>query len=187
MIRYALKCAEGHSFESWFQSAEAYDKLSTAGMVSCAICGCTSVEKAIMAPRVRPSRVVEARSATAPAADANATVPGPSVTPVPETNVQAAAGQASSAVPGAEQAAATTNLSAPSSDLEKAVAELRKQVEANSDYVGRNFAKEARAMHLGDAPNRAIHGEANPEEAKSLIEDGVQVVPLPFLPSRKTN
>ena len=54
MIRYALKCAEGHSFESWFQSASAYDKLAAAGMVTCAVCGSSSVEKAIMAPRVRP-------------------------------------------------------------------------------------------------------------------------------------
>ena len=42
-------------------------------------------------------------------------------------------------------------------------------------------------MHLGDSPERAIHGEAKPEEAKALIEEGVPVVPLPFLPNRKTN
>ena len=185
MIRYALKCAEGHSFESWFQSAEAYDKLATAGLVSCAICGSTSVEKAIMAPRVRPSRVLEARAEAAPQ------VPALSQQALPQQHSSTGA----AATPGlaaAEQVAgapeqASANLSTPSSELEQAVAELRKQVEANSDYVGGNFAEEARAMHLGDAPNRAIHGEAKPEEAKSLIEDGVPVVPLPFLPSRKTN
>jgi hypothetical protein len=71
--------------------------------------------------------------------------------------------------------------------LERAVSELRKQVEANSSYVGGKFAQEARAMHLGDAPERAIHGEAKPEEARALLEEGVPLVPLPFLSSRKTN
>jgi hypothetical protein len=70
---------------------------------------------------------------------------------------------------------------------EQAVAEMRKQVEENSEYVGTNFATEARSMHLGDAPERAIFGETKPEEAKSLIEDGIPVAPLPFVPKRKSN
>jgi hypothetical protein len=52
MIRYALKCAEDHRFESWFQSASAFDTLSRGGHVACPVCGRTDVEKAIMAPRV---------------------------------------------------------------------------------------------------------------------------------------
>lgn len=52
MIRYALKCAEGHAFESWFQSAAAFDTLSARGLVSCIACGGTRVEKALMAPKV---------------------------------------------------------------------------------------------------------------------------------------
>ncbi len=64
---------------------------------------------------------------------------------------------------------------------------LRKHVEANSDYVGMNFATEARAMHLGDAPERPIHGEAKIAEARALIEEGVPVAPLPFLPRNRTN
>ena len=65
--------------------------------------------------------------------------------------------------------------------------ELRENVEANSEDVGSNFAKEARAMHDGTAPERSIYGEAKIEDAKALIEDGVPVVPLPFGPNRKTN
>ena len=60
MIRYTLKCEQDHSFDSWFQSAQAYDKLMTAGLVTCAVCGALGVEKAIMAPRVRPARTVAA-------------------------------------------------------------------------------------------------------------------------------
>ena len=64
---------------------------------------------------------------------------------------------------------------------------MKKQVEDNSDYVGMSFASEARAMHDGDAPARAIYGEAGIEDAKALLEDGIPVLPLPFLPGRKSN
>ena len=70
---------------------------------------------------------------------------------------------------------------------EAALAELRRKVEENSEYVGVNFVAEARAMHAGDAPERSIYGEARPEEAIALLEEGVPVAPLPFLPTRKTN
>lgn len=149
MIRYALKCADGHSFESWFQSADAFDTLAKRGMVGCAVCGTASVEKALMAPGI----AAEAKSE----AEAKAEAP------------------------------ARGSLTTPSSPVEKALAELRRKVEENSDYVGMNFAAEARAMHEGAAPRRSIHGEAKPEEARKLIEDGVPVAPLPFLPQRKAN
>lgn len=146
MIQYTLKCNHEHRFDSWFQSAEAFDKLKASGMVTCAVCGCTEVEKAMMAPRVRTAR-----------------------TAAPQTDE------------------AKTQLTEPATAAENALADLRTHLEKNSDYVGQSFAQEARAMHLGDAPVRAIHGEAKPEEAKSLLEDGIPVAPLPFLPGRKTN
>ena len=135
MIRYDLKCAKGHRFESWFGSSADYDKLKNAGLVSCAVCGEASVEKAIMAPRVVKS-----------------------VSP----------------------------LSAPASPAEQAVKELRKKIEDNADNVGTNFAAEARAMHDGEAPERPIYGEAKIEDAKSLIDDGIPVAPLPW-GNKKTN
>jgi len=67
------------------------------------------------------------------------------------------------------------------------LAALRDKVEANSDYVGKGFVKEARDMHDGLVPERPIYGEANLKEAKKLVEDGIPVVPLPFMPRKKTN
>lgn len=78
-------------------------------------------------------------------------------------------------------------LAEPRDPRETALADLRRQVEENSDYVGMSFASEARAIHEGRSPERAIHGEAKWEEARSLLEDGIPVAPLPFLPARKTN
>ncbi len=78
-------------------------------------------------------------------------------------------------------------LTTPRDPREAALAELRAQVEANSDYVGLSFAAEARAMHEGRVPERAIYGEAKLEDARQLLEDGVPVAPLPWMPARKTN
>ncbi len=50
MIRYALACEKGHSFESWFQNSAAYDKQAKRALVTCPVCGSAKVEKAIMAP-----------------------------------------------------------------------------------------------------------------------------------------
>ena len=78
-------------------------------------------------------------------------------------------------------------LSTPATPAEQMIAEMREKVESNSEYVGSEFAKKARAMHNGDAPETSIYGEANLEEAKKLVEDGVPVLPLPFRPSGKDN
>jgi hypothetical protein len=78
-------------------------------------------------------------------------------------------------------------LSDPASEVEVALAALKKQIEENSEYVGLNFVTEARRIHDGDAPERAIHGEARPDEARKMIEDGLPVAPLPFVPGRKVN
>ncbi len=73
-------------------------------------------------------------------------------------------------------------------DAEKTPLEqLRDQIETGSDYVGLRFADEARAMHEGRSAARPIYGEARPEEARALIEEGVPIAPLPFIPKRQTN
>jgi hypothetical protein len=62
------------------------------------------------------------------------------------------------------------------------VREIRKHVEANAEYVGDRFAEEARKIHYEEAEHRGIYGEASPDEAKALIEEGIAVHPLPRLP-----
>ncbi|MBR2574808.1 MAG: DUF1178 family protein [Loktanella sp.] len=71
--------------------------------------------------------------------------------------------------------------------VENQVAALRKKIESSADYVGTAFAKEARAMHDGLVPDRPIYGEANLAEARQLAEDGIPVMPLPFIPAKKAH
>lgn len=160
MIRYTLKCENDHSFESWFKSSDAFETLQSAKMNGCPVCGSADTRKSLMAPQVTTAR----KKAAKPAEPTEAPI-----TPVPPVAV------------------AEKPLSAPQTDAEAAIARMKSDVEKNSEYVGMSFAEEARAMHDGDIDSRPIWGEAKPEEAKSLIEDGVPVVPLPFTPTRKTN
>jgi hypothetical protein len=77
-------------------------------------------------------------------------------------------------------------LDLPPSPVEKAVAALKNHIQKNSEDVGNNFAVIARKMYHGDTPERNIHGKASPSEAKSLSEDGVPIVPLPWF-DKNTN
>ena len=139
MIKYALGCAEGHAFESWFPDSAAYDKQRKRGFVVCPECGSAKVDKAIMAPAV---------------------LGGERATPEgsPEILIDDRRRQA-----------------------REFLVRMRREIEANTDDVGAKFPQVARAIHLGDEPERAIRGRASLAEAKSLLEDGVGVLPLPML------
>ena len=80
---------------------------------------------------------------------------------------------------------------AESEALKQAASKVRAHIRKNFDYVGDDFAAEARAMHAGDKPERLIYGEASAEESRSLAEDGVPVAPLPApfapTPPKKAN
>lgn len=80
----------------------------------------------------------------------------------------------------------SSDITAPKQS-EADLAAIREKVESNSDYVGKSFAKEARDMHDGTVPERPIYGEANLQDAKKLVDDGIPVVPLPFIPRKKSN
>jgi hypothetical protein len=146
MIRYNLRCDNGHAFESWFQSSSAYDSQVKRKLVTCAICGSAKVEKAIMAPQLAGTKK-KAENTPSPA-----------------------------------DTSSTSLMMAPERELRAKLKELRDYIVKNADNVGERFPEEARKMHYGDIEHRAIYGEASAEEAKSLIEEGVEVAPLPVLP-----
>ena len=78
-------------------------------------------------------------------------------------------------------------LSAPASVAEQKLRELRDKVEREADYVGEAFPREARSMHLGDTPWRPIWGEARIDEARSMVEDGIPIAPMPRFGPAKPN
>ena len=153
MIRYTLRCDRGHAFESWFQSSAAYEAQEQRKLVNCPSCGSAKVERAIMAPQIVSKKAREENPLPAPAVAADVTAP-----------------------------ASTPLMMAQERELRAKLKELRDHIVKNADNVGERFANEARAMHYGDKEHRPIYGEASPEEARSLIDEGVEVSPLPVLP-----
>jgi hypothetical protein len=168
MILYDLNCAKGHTFESWFQNSTAFDKQKKRGLVACPICGSTKVEKAIMAPRLARADTGEL------AKPIEATEPRPAP-PVPTTPMPA--------IPPVAPGKATVAMTSPQERvLRQKLKELRDHVTKKANYVGARFPEEARKMHYGEIEHRSIYGEASPEEAKALDEEGIEFHPLPILP-----
>ena len=154
MIRYDLRCERGHAFESWFQDSAAYDSQVRRKLVSCPSCGSVKIEKAIMAPRIGRKKPEATAPVQAPEAAST------EVSTVPSTPL----------------------MMAQERELRAKLKELRDHIVKNADNVGERFPNEARKMHYGDIEHRPIYGEASPEEARSLIDEGVEVSPLPVLP-----
>jgi hypothetical protein len=157
VIRYNLVCDKRHEFESWFQDSAAYDKQAKRGLVSCPLCGSAKVEKAIMAPRL--ARKDKSTPIMAPVEHA---APAPAAAPAP-----------------------VAMISPQEKEFRAKLKELRDHLTSNADNVGKKFPEEARKMHYGEIEHRSIYGEATPQDAKELHEEGIEFHPLPVLPEER--
>lgn len=154
MIVFDLCCDSGHRFEGWFGSSDDYADQQARGLVTCPNCGSAQIAKAPMAPAVP--------------AKGNSRSSGEMMPAEPGHGHQDLHPVSSKPMPEEVQKA----LSALAQAQEKAL--------KNSTWVGDNFAEKSRAMHYGEADEAPIHGRASAEEAKSLIDEGIAVAPLPF-------
>jgi hypothetical protein len=157
VIRYNLICDKRHEFESWFADSAAYDKQAKRGLVSCPLCGSAKIEKAIMAPRL--ARTDKSGPIMRPAEEA---APAPAEAPTP-----------------------VAMISPQEREFRKKLKELRDHLTANADNVGKKFPEQARKMHYGEIEHRSIYGEASPQDAKDLHEEGIEFHPLPVLPDER--
>ncbi|MCC0805508.1 DUF1178 family protein [Methylobacterium sp. W2] len=157
MIRYTLVCENGHDFEGWFRSSDSYDAQAADGLVACLACGSTRVTKAMMAPALAKTVAMVPDKSRA---IAEATASDPVAAPSTEVPVMAE----------------------PERQLRALMRAMREHVTRTADNVGPRFPEEARRMHYGEAESRAIYGEASPAEARALVEEGIEVAPLPALP-----
>jgi hypothetical protein len=174
MIKYSLRCERDHAFESWFQDSASFDKQAKRGLVSCPVCDSVKVEKSIMAPQIpRKGRTAEQRAGEEKVQRAAARQKKA------ETSPATIADKVSTPVP---TPSAEPLLMAQEKELLSKLKELRDHIKANADNVGEQFPEQARKMHYGEIEHRPIYGDASPTEAKALIEEGVEVMPMPVLP-----
>jgi hypothetical protein len=169
MIRFRLQCPDEHAFDA-FANGAAFDTQAKRGLIACAVCGSTKIEKALMAPNVgtksnkKPDKAAKRRKVAPEAA-----------TPESEATQVVAANSAALTGDDAKRAAIAQ-------ELVNLMRKVRAEVEAKSDYVGRNFAEEARKIHYDEAPNRGIYGEASRDDVVALLDEGIDIMPLPPLP-----
>lgn len=163
MIVFDVSCSNDHVFEGWFKDSESFGEQVEAGAVSCPVCGDTKVRKALMAPNVAGIRKGKDDALPAMSPD-SAGVP----------DVAPSAGPAGA--PNAAMDASDGKLA----EFVEALHEFKKHVEENSDYVGDTFPEEARKIHYGETEARSIYGEATPEEAEELVDEGVDFHRIPW-------
>jgi len=153
MILFELKCTSDHRFEAWFRDGAAYEAQAAAGTIACPQCGDTRITKAPMAPRIAKAR------------DGRASLPADTGTAADTT-----------------AATASDRARALQAEVMRQLGELRRTVEENCDYVGDRFAEEARRIHYGESTPRGIYGEASARDAAELVEEGVTIHRIPWLP-----
>ena len=156
MILFALRCAGGHEFEGWFRDNAAYDRQSGRGLITCPECGSAKVEKALMAPRLGRSTKGDSEHTVQPVQSEEA--------------------------PAAPQPAAADEPPTPA-QVRHALQVLRRHVERHYENVGPKFAEEARRIHKGEAAVRGIYGEATPSDTEKLLEEGIEIASIPWIPS----
>lgn len=147
-----LQCRQGHVFEGWFASEDDFQGQKQRGLVQCPLCADDHIEKRLSAPRLN----LGAREPAAPSA---------LLTP-------SAAPEGGSFQVG--------NPPALPPALQAAWLDLARKIVAHTEDVGARFAQEARRMHHGEVQERAIRGQATPDEAMELLEEGIAVMPLPL-------
>jgi hypothetical protein len=155
MIHYQLCCDVEHEFDGWFKDSDNFDRQAARKLISCPVCASTKIRRALMAPGIRKkgaALVIEA--------DTHMPAPPPQASPLSNQ-------KAGGIMPDQVRAA---------------LLKLRSEVEKNCDYVGPNFAEEARRIHNGEAQPRGIYGESTEAEAEALADDGIGVAQIPWLP-----
>lgn len=172
MILYDLRCRKNHVFEAWFRDSAAYDDQAEAGEIACPTCGSKKVEKAPMAPRLAKGGLAKDGAENGEAQRAEAQTTETETTETETTGTQTGE---------TETAKAET---AKAAEAMRALRGLRRKVEDNFDYVGPQFAEEARKIHYGEADAHNIYGETSDQEAKELRDEGVAFTRVPWPPRR---
>ncbi|MFA7587326.1 MAG: DUF1178 family protein [Novosphingobium sp.] len=159
MIVFDLQCRAGHRFEGWFSSSEDYDRQHARALVTCPQCGEHDIVKAPMAPKLARKGNQIEPLSRAPS---SADEPGKLV---------------------------AQGMPAEVRNTLQALATIQAEAIKNSRWVGKTFAEDARAMHYGEREAEAIHGQATPDQARALLDEGIEIAPLivPVAPPDQIN
>ncbi|MBT5384694.1 MAG: DUF1178 family protein [Kordiimonadaceae bacterium] len=162
MILFDIKCSDGHIFEAWFQNNEAYEQQIDNDLVECPLCGCTKTSKSLMSPNISAKGEIirEAYQSEQDSEDHKVTV---------------------SAHSNSSKEVSSDDVKRALDHMHNTMSKFRRQVEKSCEYVGDDFADEARKIHAGESEKRGIYGETTISETEELLEEGIDILPVPGL------
>ena len=136
MIKYNLKCNEGHEFESWFSNSEEFDKLNKKKLLECIYCSSKKINKSIMSPMISGLKNKNEKIEI---------------------------------------------LDKEFQNEKNKLLQLRKFIEKNFDYVGKDFSKKVREVYYDKKSKKAIYGTTTTEEREELAEEGIDLFSIPWV------
>ena len=154
MIKYQLICDEEHEFEGWFGNSSAFEAQQQSGLLSCPVCGCGAVRRALMAPNLASPKTRRSDPAL--------------VQPAEQASPSAAA--------------LPPDAARRMHELMAKMRALQTKIKDECRDVGSDFAEEARKIHYGEVEPEGIYGHATTEEREALDEEGIDVLDMPWLP-----
>jgi len=162
MILFDIKCSDGHIFEAWFQNNEAYEQQIENDLVECPLCGCTKTSKSLMSPNISAKGEIirDAYQSEQDSEDHKVTV---------------------SAHSNSSKEVSSDDVKRALDHMHNTMSKFRRQVEKSCEYVGDDFADEARKIHAGESEKRGIYGETTISETEELLEEGIDILPVPGL------
>ena len=162
MILFDIKCSDGHIFEAWFQNNEAYEQQIDNDLVECPLCGCTKTSKSLMSPNISAKGEIirEAYQSEQDSEDHKVTV---------------------SAHSNSSKEVSSDDVKRALDHMHNTMSKFRRQAEKSCEYVGDDFADEARKIHAGESEKRGIYGETTISETEELLEEGIDILPVPGL------
>jgi hypothetical protein len=153
MIKYSLICDKEHAFEGWFSTGQDFDEQRQRNLVNCPMCNSSNITKTLMAPSISTSKTKLQPSKQIKIEPVSDESPVAN-SPVPENFQQ----------------------------LVVKIRELRSDILENSKNVGSKFPDEARKIHYGEVEKHPIYGQASAQDVKELVDEGVNILPIPTLP-----
>jgi len=162
MILFDIKCSDGNIFEAWFQNNEAYEQQIENDLVECPLCGCTKTSKSLMSPNISAKGEIirDAYQSEQDSEDHKVTV---------------------SAHSNSRKEVSSDDVKRALDHMHNIMSKFRRQVEKSCEYVGDDFADEARKIHAGESEKRGIYGETTISETEELLEEGIDILPVPGL------
>ena len=166
-----LRCLNLHSFEGWFGSEQDFQDQQQRGLMACPLCADTSIQKMPSAPRLNLG-VHQAPQANSLRADL-------------AMSIQSAGSPSSKDETGHALQRDGAHFPEQGFAAQSAFLIALRQVVAKTEDMGPRFVEEARRMHYGEIEARSIRGQASAREAVELLEEGIEVIPLPMLAALK--